>query len=202
MKNKLLASAAALALIAGVQAASAQGMQQQDRGQGGSPSMQQDRGSQGSDMKQDRRPGQQERQTQSPTPSQAEGGKSQAEKPGDRGTQGTADRKTTEKKEVTQGRSGDAKNQPGNDKSQAELSSDQRTQISKTLKTTNVKRVTNVNFNVSVGTVVPGSISFYPLPSNVVAVVPAYRGYLYFVVGDEIVIVHPRTRAIVAVIPA
>jgi hypothetical protein len=32
--------------------------------------------------------------------------------------------------------------------------------------------------------------------------VPEYRGYLYFVYEDEIVIVDPNTLAIVAVIPA
>jgi hypothetical protein len=45
-------------------------------------------------------------------------------------------------------------------------------------------------------------VGLVPLPATLVAVVPAYRGYLYIVVGNELLIVHPRTYEIVAVIPA
>lgn len=201
MKSKLLTATAALALLAGIGAASAQSGMQQERGPNTAPSQSQGGPDGPAQQTQDRRPSQDERRTQSPQ-TQGEGGKSQAENPGDRATPGSAQRQLPEKKEVVQGKSGDPATRPGGDKSAAQLNDDQRTKIGKTIKTQNVKRVTNVNFNVSVGTVVPGTVAFYPLPSNVVAVVPAYRGYLYFVVGDEIVIVHPRTRAIVAVIPA
>jgi hypothetical protein len=40
------------------------------------------------------------------------------------------------------------------------------------------------------------------LPEEIVRIVPEYRGYEYFLVGDEIVIVDPRTLEIVAIIPA
>ncbi len=33
-------------------------------------------------------------------------------------------------------------------------------------------------------------------------IVPQYRGYDYIIVGDEIVIIEPRTMRIVAIIPA
>jgi hypothetical protein len=39
------------------------------------------------------------------------------------------------------------------------------------------------------------------LPSDVVEVVPQYRGYSFFVVHDEIVIVEPSTYQIVTVLP-
>lgn len=88
----------------------------------------------------------------------------------------------------------------------AQLSSEQRTKISSTLRSSdvNLKRVerTNINFSINVGTVVPRTIGLVPLPAPIVAVVPAYRGYLHIVVGDELLIVHPRTYEIVAVIPA
>lgn len=61
-------------------------------------------------------------------------------------------------------------------------------------------RVANVDFNVSVGTRVPTRISLAPLPAVIVEEVPAYRGYSYFVVRDEVVIVQPSTHVIVDVI--
>jgi hypothetical protein len=59
----------------------------------------------------------------------------------------------------------------------------------------------NVNFSVRVGTVVPASVRLVPLPSEIVEIVPQYRGYGFVVVEDEIVIVQPRTHEIVAVLP-
>lgn len=57
-----------------------------------------------------------------------------------------------------------------------------------------------VNFNISVGTVVPRTIRFVTVPETIVRIQPAWRGYLYFVVDDEIIIVEPRTHKIVAVL--
>jgi hypothetical protein len=58
-----------------------------------------------------------------------------------------------------------------------------------------------VNFSVSVGAVVPRDVRLQTLPSDVVEVVPQYRGYDFFVVRDEIVIVEPSTYKIVTVLP-
>jgi hypothetical protein len=63
-------------------------------------------------------------------------------------------------------------------------------------------RVDNVNFTISVGTVVPRSVRLVSVPGPIVEIVPAWRGYLYFMVGDEIIIVEPRSMKIVAVIEA
>jgi hypothetical protein len=65
-----------------------------------------------------------------------------------------------------------------------------------------VRPVTNVNFSISVGTRVPRSVHLYPLPVTVVEYYPAWRGYEFILVGDEIVIINPRTFEIVAVIEA
>jgi hypothetical protein len=62
--------------------------------------------------------------------------------------------------------------------------------------------VSNVNFSISVGTVVPRSVHVYDLPPDVVEIVPAYRGYKYVVVKDEILILEPSTLRIVAIIDA
>ena len=68
------------------------------------------------------------------------------------------------------------------------------------LKTSSVNRVTNVNFHVSVGTVVPQSVHLVAVPQEIVVIHPAWRGFLYFVVNDEIIIVEPGSLKIVAVI--
>jgi hypothetical protein len=43
----------------------------------------------------------------------------------------------------------------------------------------------NVNFPLTVGTAVPRDVRIQTLPSDVVEVVPQYRGYSFFVVRDE-----------------
>jgi hypothetical protein len=59
----------------------------------------------------------------------------------------------------------------------------------------------NVNFSVSVGTAVPRDVHLQTLPSEIVEIVPQYRGYSYVAVRDEIVIVDPATSKIVTVLP-
>jgi hypothetical protein len=61
--------------------------------------------------------------------------------------------------------------------------------------------LTNVNFSLSVGTAVPRDVRLQTLPADVVEAVPQYRGYSFFVVRDEIVIVEPSTYKIVTVLP-
>jgi Protein of unknown function (DUF1236) len=64
-------------------------------------------------------------------------------------------------------------------------------------------RVGNVDFDVTVGTVIPhGRIHVVPVPQTLVSIDPAWRGFRYFVYEDEIIIVNPRTMRIVAVVPA
>jgi hypothetical protein len=51
------------------------------------------------------------------------------------------------------------------------------------------------NPKIGVGAVIPAAtIELHPLPSDIVALVPAYEGYLYFVLDDgTILIVEPET---------
>ncbi len=85
----------------------------------------------------------------------------------------------------------------------ASLTAEQRTKITTVIKQRNVKPVTNVNFSISVGAVVPASVHYYPLPVEVVEVYPEWRGYLYILVGGgDILVIHPQTHRIVAVIEA
>jgi Protein of unknown function (DUF1236) len=86
---------------------------------------------------------------------------------------------------------------------QAPLSTEQRTQIRQTvMQVGDAPRVSSVNFSLSVDTVVPRTVKYVPLPSRVVEIYPAWRGYHFFIVGDQIVIVEPGSLRIVAVIPA
>jgi len=84
----------------------------------------------------------------------------------------------------------------------AKLSTEQRTTIRTAIQKQNARPVTNVNFSISVGTQVPRSIRFYRVPSQLVLIYPDWRGYDYFLVGDQIIVVNPRTHQIVAVLDA
>ncbi|WP_407187673.1 DUF1236 domain-containing protein [Bradyrhizobium centrosematis] len=81
------------------------------------------------------------------------------------------------------------------------INDQQRTRISASISHLNVQPLTNVNFSLSVGTVVPRDIRLQPLPAEVVEIVPQYRGYNFVLVKDEIVIVEPSTYKIVTVLP-
>ncbi|MEH2514358.1 hypothetical protein V1291_005712 [Nitrobacteraceae bacterium AZCC 1564] len=84
----------------------------------------------------------------------------------------------------------------------AKLTTEQRTQVRDVITKENVRSVTNVDFSISVGTRVPRSVEFHPLPAQVVTIYPDWRGYEFFVVRDQIVVVNPRTLEIVAVLEA
>ena len=82
----------------------------------------------------------------------------------------------------------------------AKLSTEQRTKITTVIKQQRVAPVTNVNFSISVGTRVPRTVSFHALPREVVTIYPQWRGYEYFLVNSQIIVVNPRTLEIVDVI--
>jgi hypothetical protein len=84
----------------------------------------------------------------------------------------------------------------------AKLSTEQRTRITTVIRGEHVAPVNDVNFSIAVGTRVPREISFHPLPAEVVTVYPRWRGYEFFLVGDQIVVVDPRTFEIVAILEA
>ena len=81
-----------------------------------------------------------------------------------------------------------------------QLTSEQRTKIRTTvLQGGNAPRVTNVNFNVSVGTVVPRSVRVVAVPAMLIEIHPEWRGMMYFVAGERIIIVDDSHK-IVAVL--
>lgn len=83
----------------------------------------------------------------------------------------------------------------------ARLSTEQRTKITTVIRQQKVQPV-KLNVSISVGTRVPSSVRYYPLPREVVVIYPEWRGYDYILVGDQIVILDPRTHEIVAILEA
>jgi hypothetical protein len=84
----------------------------------------------------------------------------------------------------------------------AKLSTEQRTRITTVIRDQHVQPTTNVNFSIAVGTRVPRTVRFHPLPTEIVDIYPSWRGYEFFLVRHEIVVVDPRTLEIVAVLEA
>jgi hypothetical protein len=84
----------------------------------------------------------------------------------------------------------------------AKLTTEQRTRVTTVIRDQHVAPVTNVNFSISVGIRVPREIGFHPLPTEIVTIYPDWRGYEFFLVRDQIVVVDPRTLEIVAVLEA
>lgn len=116
---------------------------------------------------------------------------SATKKSGEAATKKTEDSATKERSVTTgQGAAGAAR-----------LSTEQRTKITSIIRTHKVAPV-HLNVTVRVGTRVPDSVHFYPLPVEVVDVYPEWRGYDYIMVGDEIVVLDPRTHEIVAILEA
>jgi hypothetical protein len=80
------------------------------------------------------------------------------------------------------------------------LTTEQKAKVRASVLTGNAPRVTNVNFSIRVGTVVPRTVRLVTVPSTLVEIHPAWRGFLYFVHGDEIIIIEPGTLRIVTII--
>ena len=207
MSKSFVAAIAAAGLIAGTIDVSAQGTQ--SPGSGSAPAEKMDRGSPGEERGTPRQEGQKatpQQEGQKATP-QREGQKATPELEGQKATPQQEGQKAAPQKEgqkatpqregaTQEGRTGGAG---------AELSTEQRTEVRQTiLQSGNVPRVSRseVNINISVGTVVPRSVRLVSIPERIVTIRPAWRGFLYFVVEDEIIVVEPGSLKIVAVISA
>jgi hypothetical protein len=84
------------------------------------------------------------------------------------------------------------------------LSTEQKTKIHTIIVSErSAPRVSRVDFDLRPGVVVPrGKVKFVTLPSTIVEIEPSWRGFEYFLVGDQLVVVDPATLEIVAVLPA
>jgi Protein of unknown function (DUF1236) len=77
---------------------------------------------------------------------------------------------------------------------------EKRTQISAAIRQEKVEEATNVNFNISVGTAVPSSVRYYPMPSRIVEIYPEWRGYDFILVKGRSIVLRPHTHEIVYII--
>jgi hypothetical protein len=77
---------------------------------------------------------------------------------------------------------------------------EKRTEIVSAIRQQKVEEVTNVNFNISVGATIPASVRFHPLPPRIVEIYPEWRGYEFILVHGRYIIVRPQTREIVYII--
>ena len=81
------------------------------------------------------------------------------------------------------------------------LTTEQKTKVRTVIKEkVHAQPLTNVNFSISVGTRVPRDVRFYPVPVEVVEIYPAWRGFNFVLVNEQIVIIEPSTFEIVAII--
>ncbi len=86
--------------------------------------------------------------------------------------------------------------------SHVNLTSEPRTQIRDTvIDARGAPRVGHVDFDVAVGTDVPRDrVHVVRVPETLVRIDPQWRGYDYFIVEDQVIIVDPHDMRIVAVL--
>jgi len=224
MKNKFLMATAAIALLAGTATVSAQDKMPQSPA--ANAPMKSDAHQPGAGGREGRpgAPAMKTQRSDSEKPGMMRGKQAQDGGPTGRKSPGQSDATSGDKapSKAAEGRDGRHKdgrpssaerrdNDRDRDRNRAAASNDrqrdltpqQRTKIRQSFRHHgNAPRVKNVNFNISIGATVPTRIRLAPVPVQVIEYYPRWRGYRFFIVGDEIIIVRPRTLEIVAVLPA
>ena len=78
---------------------------------------------------------------------------------------------------------------------------EKRSQITTAIKSEKIEDVgANVNVNVSIGTRLPDTVRFHPIPPRIVEIYPEWRGFEVVRIHGRYVIVKPDTREIVYII--
>jgi hypothetical protein len=80
------------------------------------------------------------------------------------------------------------------------INDDQERQISRVMRRHNVRAI-NPGFDVKVGAAVPRSVQLAAVSSDLVDILPQFRGYSYFATRETIVIVEPSDMKVIALIP-
>jgi Protein of unknown function (DUF1236) len=81
------------------------------------------------------------------------------------------------------------------------FTTEQRSKIRETVfKEKDAPRMSKVDFSLNVGIAVPRTVHIVEVPEVIIDIHPEWRGYRYFIVNDEVVIVEPDTLKIVAII--
>ena len=80
------------------------------------------------------------------------------------------------------------------------VTTQQTTEIKQVITQVNVAPVT-VDFEIKLGVVVPKTVKLVALPARIIEIVPAFQGFLFFVLADgRIIIVAPDSLKIVAIL--
>lgn len=83
-----------------------------------------------------------------------------------------------------------------------DITPDQQTEIRTIITEEDVDPI-EVDFDITLGTVVPSTVVLLPLPPRIVTILPQFEGFLFFMLADgRIVIVDPDTLEIVLIIDA
>jgi uncharacterized protein DUF1236 len=210
MRAHSILTTAAAVLLASTVFAAAQGTQKQGPGAEGSPSQGQVQreGQQGKQAPQKGDRGENSNQKGSSQAQEREGpkgkeqvqqgqkeqqGKQQGQK---ERTEGQGQRERTEGQKGTEAQRGER----SQGSTSVTLTQEQKTRVRETvLQGGSAPRVNNVNFQVRVGTVVPTSVRVVEVAPVLIEVHPEWRGFFYFIVNDQIIIVD-RNHHIVAVL--
>ncbi len=62
-------------------------------------------------------------------------------------------------------------------------------------------RLQSVDFSLAIGAAVPHQVELQKLPSQISSVIGGYQGDDYLIVGDQLVIIDPSARRVVAIVP-
>ncbi len=81
------------------------------------------------------------------------------------------------------------------------LSQQQRQQIHDFFANQKGDRANNVNFSLAIGAAVPQDVQLQNLPPQVSSALGGYNADQYVIVGDQLVIVDPNARRVVAIVP-
>jgi hypothetical protein len=114
-------------------------------------------------------------------------------------TEGTAE---TEQKPAPTDDTAETQGQPSNETTASiNVTAEQKTEIKQVITETKVEPVRDIDVDISVGVEVPRTVEVHPLPPRIVEIVPAYKGYVYFVLADgRIVILEPDTYEVVVIL--
>ncbi|MFA5956662.1 DUF1236 domain-containing protein [Hyphomicrobium sp.] len=81
------------------------------------------------------------------------------------------------------------------------VSPEQKTRVRAAWGSHRVEPARGIGIAVNVGVVVPRSVHFYPVPEEIVSIVPDYSGYEYFMIDEaHVAIVDPDTLEVVDII--
>jgi hypothetical protein len=81
------------------------------------------------------------------------------------------------------------------------LSDNQREQIRSYFAGKNIDRLQSADFSIAIGAAVPQQVELQKLPPEISSVIGGYQGDDYVLVGDQLVIVDPNPRRVVAIVP-